>query len=94
MVRGIRLTFYGNLKMSRILKSSIVDVPLLVSCVLFLLLIKLYMGSSDINKVISTLDTLTSIVQNVNPKINGIESEINVVNSHSQFVAKLENQPG
>ena len=41
-------------------------------------------GSSEIDKVIFTLGTLTSIVQNVDSKVQGIESKMYIVDSHSQ----------
>jgi len=47
-----------------------------------------------IDKVISTLGTLSSVVQNVDSKVQNIESKMHVVDSHSQSIAKLETQLG
>jgi len=48
--------------------------------------------SSDINKVISTVGTLTSVVQNVDSKVQEIESKMHIFDSYSQSIAKLETQ--
>jgi len=47
-----------------------------------------------INKVIFTLGILTSIVQNVNFKVQGIESKMHIVDSHSQSIDKFKTQLG
>jgi len=44
--------------------------------------------------VISTPSTLTFIMQNVDSKVQEIQSNIHIVNSHSQYSAKLEAQFG
>jgi len=51
-------------------------------------------GSSKIHKVISALGTLTSIVQNVDSKVQETESKMHIIDSHSQSIAKLETQLG
>jgi len=37
---------------------------------------------------------LTSIVQNIDSKVQEIESKMHIVDSHSQFIVKLETQLG
>jgi len=44
--------------------------------------------------IISALGALTSIMQNVDSKVQGIESEMHIVDFHSQSIAKLETQLG
>ena len=50
--------------------------------------------SSELDKVVSALSTLASTVQNVNTKVQGIEYKMQIVDSHSQSIAKLETQLG
>jgi len=51
-------------------------------------------GSSDIDKVLYALDTLTSVVQNMDARVQGIESKMHIFDSHSHSIAKLETQLG
>jgi len=51
-------------------------------------------GSSDIDKLISALGTLTFVIQNADSKVQSIKSKMHVVDSHSQSIAKLETQVG
>jgi len=50
--------------------------------------------SSQLDKVVAALNTLTYAIQNVNNKVQGIEFEIQIVDFHSQPIAMLETQLG